>query len=77
MTSFKVGDLVRYSHDWCTNGERKYIHVLKENRLNPITNEMSRWLIETINTNMVFNPTSVVEDYMIVPLGFNVDDLTE
>ena len=71
----KVGDLVRYAHDWCSDGERKYIHVVKENRLNPVTGEMTRWLIETINTNLSIHPTEVVDDYMIEPTGFSLEDL--
>lgn len=67
------GMLVRYAPKWCTPQERKYLHVVKENVLNPCTNEMSRWLIETINMeNMVFHPTEVVDDYMIEPTGFTI-----
>ena len=69
------GMIVRYSPNWCSPGERKYLHVVKENRLNPVTNQMTRWLIQTINMeNMVFQPSSVVEDYMIEPTGFNITD---
>ena len=69
------GMIVRYSPKWCSPGERKYLHVVKENRLNPVTNQMTRWLIQTINMeNMVFQPSSVVEDYMIEPTGFNIAD---
>lgn len=71
----KEGMIVRYAPEWCTPGERKYLHVVKENRLNPVTGKMTRWLIETINMeNMVFNPTSVVEDYMIEPVGASIFD---
>lgn len=71
----KEGMIVRYTPQWCTPRERKYLHVVKENRLNPVTNKMTRWLIQTINMeNMVFQPTSVVEDYMIEPTGFNIKD---
>lgn len=67
------GMIVRYAPEWCSEGERKYLHVVKENRLNPITNQMTRWLIETINMeNMVFNPTETVDDYMIEPTGFDI-----
>lgn len=69
------GMIVRYSSEWCSLGERKYLHVVKENRLNPVTNQMTRWLIQTINMeNMTLQPTSVVEDYMIEPTGFNIND---
>lgn len=72
----KVGMIVRYSPEWCESGERKYLHIVKENRLNPVTGKMTRWLIETINTNFFLNPTEVVEDYMIEDTGFTIDDLT-
>lgn len=54
---------------------RKYHHVVKENRMNPVTGQMSRWLIETINTGMALNPTEVVETEMIEPTGFDVKNL--
>lgn len=74
-TTITEGMIVRYAPDWCSPGERKYLHIVKENRLNPVTNQMTRWLIQTINMeNMVFQPTSVVEDYMIEPTGFNIKD---
>jgi len=69
----KVGMIVRYAAGWCGEGERKYLHLVKENVLNPVTGEMTRWLIETINTeNMAFHPTEVVDDYMIEPTGFDI-----
>ena len=71
----KEGMIVRYVPGWCSEGERKYLHVVKENRQNPVTNQMTRWLIETINMeNMVFYPTEEVEDYMIEPTGFSISD---
>ena len=72
----KVGMIVRYSVGWCTEGERKYLHLVKENRLNPTTNKMTRWLIETINMeNAVFNPTETVDECMIEPTGLTIDDI--
>lgn len=74
----KTGMIVRYAPEWCSPEERKYLHVVKENRVNPVTNEMTRWLIETINMeNMVFHPTEVVDDYMIEPTGLNVETQEE
>ena len=61
----KAGMKVRYAEKWCTPEERKYIHIVKENRINPVTGEMTRWLIETINTKLTLNPTEVVDEYMI------------
>ncbi len=67
------GMIVRFTPQWCSPGERKYLHVVLENRLNPVTGRMTRWLIKTINMrNMVLHPTTVVEDYMIEPTGFTV-----
>lgn len=77
MDEIKVGMIVKYNPNYCTEGERKYLHVVKENRLNPITHKPTRWLIETINMQtMKFNPTEVVESDMIIPTGFTVDNLT-
>jgi hypothetical protein len=70
--------IVRYSPKWCSPEERKYLHVVKENRLNPVTNQMTRWLIQTINMeNMVLQPSEVVDDYMIEPTGLNVETQEE
>lgn len=71
----KAGMIVRYAPDWCEPGEKKYLHVVIENQLNPVTGKMTRWLIRTINTKLSLQPTSVVEDYMIEPTGMTVDDL--
>lgn len=72
--SISEGMIVRYSPEWRSEGEEKYLHVVLENRLNPVTGKMTRWLIKTINTSMVFAPTSEVEDYMIEPTGFKVSE---
>lgn len=71
----KVGMVVRYRADWCSDGERKLLHVVRENRLNPCTDKMSRWLIETINGCTFFHTQEVVEDYMIEPTGIDVSTL--
>ena len=75
MADIKVGMLVRYAPNWCSEGERKYIHVVKENRLNPVTGEMTRWLIETVNTKLSLGSSEVVDDYMIEPTGFSLEEL--
>ena len=65
----KPGTLVRYAPQWCGAGEEKYIHVVRENVLNPVTGKPTRWIIETINSGLsVFNPTETVEEYMIIPV---------
>lgn len=68
------GMIVRYDPKWCTPGERKYLHVVKERRLNPVTNEETRFLIETLNSNLFMNPTETVDGEMLEPTGFTVDD---
>ena len=71
----ETGMIVRFAPQWCSSGEHRYLHVVIENRLNPVTGKMTRWLIETINMkDMTLHPTSVVEDYMIEPTGFNIRD---
>jgi len=62
---FKVGDIVKYKSEWCSPGEEVYRHRLIENRRNPVSGKMSRWLIETINTSLTLGSMSVVDDYMI------------
>lgn len=74
MADIHVGDIVRYHPDWCSDGERKLLHVVRENRLDPVTGQMTRWLIETIGTGMFLNPTEVVDENMIVPVGMTVED---
>ena len=69
------GMIVRFTPAWCSPEERRYLHVVKENRLNPVTGKMTRWLIQTINMkHMTIQPSSVVEEYMIEPTGFTVND---
>lgn len=73
----EVGMIVRYADGWCSEGEKKYLHVVKEKRLNPVKNTMTRWLIQTINMEyMTFQPTQVVDDYMIEPTGYTVESYT-
>ena len=72
----KVGMIVRYASAFCSEGERKYLHLVKENRLNPVTGQMTRWLIETLNMeNMTIRPTETVDEDMIEATGFTVEDV--
>lgn len=64
----KPGMLVRYADGWCSEGEKKHVHLILENYLNPVTGEMTRWLIVTITTSNVIKPQEVVDDYMIEPI---------
>ena len=71
----ETGMIVRYAPQWCSPCERRYLHVVIENRLNPVTGKMTRWLIGTVNMKyMTLHPTSEVEDYMIEPTGLNFRD---
>ena len=71
------GMIVRYAPEWSEPGERRFLHVVLENRKNPVTGEMSRWLIRTINSGMTIAPTATVEDYMIEPTGLTVNDIAD
>ena len=33
----KEGMIVKYAPGWRSEGEEKYIHLVKENRMNPVT----------------------------------------
>ena len=71
---FNIGDIVRYAPAWCTPEERKYLHVIKERCLNPVTHEETRYLISTINTKLSLGSTSVVDECMIEATGFNAKE---
>ena len=68
---FNIGDQVRFSPAWCTPAETGLIHIIREIRLNPVTNTESRYLSETVNGVKYLNglnPVSVVDDFMIEKL---------
>lgn len=72
----KIGMVVRYATNWCsTPEERKYLHIVRENRLNPITGMPTRWLIETINSALTLRPIEEVDECMIEDAGLTIDDL--
>lgn len=64
----KPGMIVRYKPEWCEPGEEKYVHVVLENWMNPVTNKMTRWLIQTVNSDTFLPPQEVVEEEMIEPI---------
>ena len=71
-----VGMLVRYAPEWRSPGEEKYLHLVRENRMNPVTGKMTEWLIETLNSGLrAFNPTEQVDECMIEPTGLTLEDL--
>jgi hypothetical protein len=65
----KAGSIVKYRAEWCSEGERELLHVVKENRMNPCTMEMTRLLIATICTDRAFIPHEVVDDFMVEVVG--------
>ena len=76
----KVGSVVRYRKAWCREEERHLLHVVRENRLNPCTNEMTRWDIETINGVKYLgfmNPVETVDECMIEDTGLSIEDIIE
>lgn len=62
---FEIGAVVKYRRKWCSEGEEKYRHIVLEQRLNPITEKPTRYLIRTLNTNLVIAPTETVDECMI------------
>ena len=72
----KEGMIVRYKKEYCTPDERKYLHLVKETTINPVTNEMTRFKIVTLNTNLFLPPCEVVDDYMIEETGFTLEEVT-
>ena len=73
-SKIKEGMVVRYNPEWCTEGERKLLHVVTENLVSPITGEMTRWRIRALNSVMAIPPVEDVEECMIEPTDFNVED---
>lgn len=72
---FMVGDIVRYAPAWCSEGERKYLHVVTEvGLLNPVKMTETRVKIQTLNSGLSLAPTEIVDDFMIESTGFNADD---
>lgn len=64
---FEVGTAVRYAEKWCSPGERKYIHIIRE--AYKARNENDKCiLIETINSDCFWNPTEWVTEAMIEKL---------
>ena len=77
MSKIELGMIVRYAPEWCSPGERRYLHLVKENRLNPVTGEMTRWLIHTLNSGSVLGMSEDVDDFMIEPTGLTIDDVMQ
>ena len=72
----KEGMIVKYAPGWCSEGEEKYIHLVKENRMNPVSGKMTRWLIYTLNSGCSLGLSETVDDYMIAPTGLTIEDIT-
>ena len=73
------GMIVEYAPEWCSPGEEKYVHVVKEFRANPATGDPNgRVLISTINTQSSLGSTQVVDREMIQPASKEkVESLSE
>ncbi len=73
----KPGMIVRYASGWCKPEERKYYHVVKEER-SPAPDGTRRWLIDTLNSGLTLGSTEVVDEYMIEPVGdLTIDNITK
>ena len=73
----KVGDIVRYAPQWCTEGERHLLHLVKERLLNPCTNTETRFLIVTLNGGSYCGgllPNEVVDDFMLEETGLTIEE---
>ena len=65
----KEGMIVQYAPEWCSEGEEKYLHVVKEFRMNPVTGDpKGRVLIHTLNTKLTLGSSEVVDVCMIRPI---------
>ncbi len=73
----KPGTIVRYRPEWCEEGERHLLHIVKENTLNPVTHEMTRCLIVTLNSDLFIPPCESVEEEMIEPVYDMTEDLAK
>ena len=64
-----LGSIVKYAPQWCREEERDFRHVVLENLLNPVTDEMTRWKISNQNATYLFgtHPVEVVDECMIEP----------
>lgn len=68
---FKVGDIVKYSENWCREEERHLIHIVREDR-SCEDEKFNRYLIETLNGRKYLGYLNSIEDvfdYMIEPVN--------
>ena len=59
---FKVGDIVRFSEGWCSEGEKHLLMVVTEDRTNDIG---ERYIVHTLNHANVFGHSETVLSDMI------------
>lgn len=59
---FKVGDIVRFSEGWCSEGEKHLLMVVTEDRTNDIG---ERYLVHTLNHTNAFGHSETVFSDMI------------
>ena len=68
----KVGDIVRYAPEWCTQGERKYLHVVIESY-----EDVGRCKIKTLNSSLVFAPVEWCDFEMLEKTWFSAEDIKQ
>ena len=71
-----VGQIVRFKKEWANEGERAYLMVVKEIRLNPATMEKTRCLVQTFNSRAsAFWHCQECEIEMLEPTGYTESDI--
>lgn len=64
----KVGDIVRYASEWCSPGERKYLHIVIESY-----EDIKRCKIKTLNSSLMFAPVEYCDFDMLEKTEFNAE----
>ena len=67
--TIKRGMIVRFAPEWCSEGERKYRMVVLES-----FPDVQRCLIKFLNTNMIIQPTEIVDFEMVIYTGVSVNE---
>lgn len=66
----KVGDIVRFTPQWCDEGEENDLNVVME-----VWYDVEKAVIKSIDSEMFFAPITTVTLDMIEPIGINVENL--
>lgn len=63
-----VGMIVRYNAKWCRPEEANDHLLVRENRMNPVTHEMTRWVVQNLDVTILDSyPVEDVDNFMIEP----------